>query len=558
MSNTAEVLERHIANAVREVVAELGPPIKAGGGAAQMLGTLVNSLAGQPRQRWIVYARALLSLGCPAEAARLLNAAATLWPDDTEVMYWQGNSLRIAKDARGAEALFRRVLAWDPKHEGAATSLAFLLRDQGRLLAAGEVVMSFRKARGGGLVETLKCGSFLTECRQQPLAAQVYADELESGTRDVRLFVDAASAQLGLGHFDLARSYLDQALAEMRDPRQIGEYALLFANSQKYQSDQHPDFARFRACIEDSSVQEESREAAAFALGKAYDDIGNYALATEAFRIGNALHKARRPWTSNEWDDFVDAELLRRYPPVPHALDSGGQPVFVVGMPRTGTTLVEELLGRSSEVRPRGELDWIRFTAEQLGPTGALTDPAELSRCSRMYLTHARRDDSPARWYVDKNPMNFLHLKLIAAMLPGARVIHCVRDRRDAALSIWSQLFARDEHRYAYDFRDIASFAAGHDRLMSAWHQAPLLPTLTVRYEELVANQDSVIEGMRAFLKLIRPVAAGAVSAERGIGTASVWQARQPVYTTSAGRWQRYRPFVPELDSMPAGIDPVR
>jgi hypothetical protein len=223
----------------------------------------------------------------------------------------------------------------------------------------------------------------------------------------------------------------------------------------------------------------------------------------------------------------------------------------VVGLPRSGTTLTAVQLARHAGVRDRGELPHIPYIADRLEASGRIHDPEALREAANLYSAHLRQDDAPARWYVDNNQLNFRHLDLIARLFPQARVVHCVRDRRDTALSIWSQYFANAACAFANDLHDIAAFSAGHDRLMQHWKQTLDLPIHTVGYEDMVEHSEDVSEQLRKFVGL-PAMAAGRERPARAqvITSASMWQARQPVYRSSIARWRAYAPFMPELEQL--------
>mgnify|MGYP001556795923 FL=1 len=224
-------------------------------------------------------------------------------------------------------------------------------------------------------------------------------------------------------------------------------------------------------------------------------------------------------------------------------------PVFIVGMPRSGTTLVAELLSRHPDVRYRGELGWMPFLAQQLG-SAAQPGSGMLAKAATTYLTQLRQDDAPARFYIDKQPLNFLHLDLIAALFPNARVIHCERSPRDTALSIWMQYFAGPEHGFAYDFEDIAAVVQGCAKLTSNALRKCAVGIRTIRYEELVADSASRMRELAAWIGL-GDFAVPAAPSAATISTSSLWQVRQPVYARSIGRWRAYAPHVPELMRFP-------
>jgi len=172
-----------------------------------------------------------------------------------------------------------------------------------------------------------------------------------------------------------------------------------------------------------------------------------------------------------------------------------------------------------------------------------------LQRAAGTYAEQMRQDDpQAARWFIDKQPLNFRYVDLMLALFPNARIVHCRRDARDNALSLWMQSFLEDVQGYAYDFSDIAMAMRDCERLMAHWHDAHPDSIRTVRYEQLVTAPQAVMAGLVVWLGL--PAAdpnPTPVASPTSIGTASLWQARQPVYASSVGRWKNYATHLPEL-----------
>ncbi len=261
----------------------------------------------------------------------------------------------------------------------------------------------------------------------------------------------------------------------------------------------------------------------------------------------NALARGSVNWSRTAWQEFVEARVTAPRPPSA-GVASGCMPIFVVGLPRTGTTLIAELLGRHPAVCNRGELPcW--NTWHSVWPAWCrATEPAHLREAAGIYLAHLRRDDAPVAHYVDKNPLNSRYLDYVAAMFPQARVIHCRRQARDTALSIWSQPFARDEYGFARDFDDIAALSEGCDELMTHWRQNLLLPIITVTYEQMVADPAATLAAVLPQLELAPYDPSSAIQGQpAAITSASQWQARQPVYGRSVARWRNYAELLPEL-----------
>lgn len=250
-------------------------------------------------------------------------------------------------------------------------------------------------------------------------------------------------------------------------------------------------------------------------------------------------------WSRKDWRRAVEARLASA--PFAHRARSRTDfvPVFIIGMPRSGTTLLAERLSRHPGVCNRGELPWIARLAQRPDLTSAASSKA-LEHAADVYAAQAQRDDSAgARWFLDKQPLNFRYVDLMLALFPNAKVIHCMRNLRDTALSLWMQSFSEDVQGYAYDFDDIAVVMRDCARMMARWHQRYPGAIRAMHYEELVAQPEAAVAGLADWLGASGPDVGGEKSSS--ISTASLWQARQPVYSSSLQRWRRYAEYVPEL-----------
>jgi len=269
------------------------------------------------------------------------------------------------------------------------------------------------------------------------------------------------------------------------------------------------------------------------------------------FRVANTAKRRHVRWDAPAVSGLVD-EILQAFAPaslveVPD--QRGSEAIFLVGMPRSGSTLVADQLARHRDVRYRGELVWLPHVAQQVAQT-ARPSAAQLESAAATYRTQVRQDDAPARFYLDKQPLNFLHLDLIASLFPNARVIHCVRNERDTALSIWMQYFAGSEENFAYDFADIATVMQSCDKLMAHAKKKGAVDIRTVSYERLATDTAACVAELAQWLGLEGDDAGAGAST---ISTSSLWQVRQPVYTRAIGRWRAYAPYVPELASFSPG-----
>jgi tetratricopeptide (TPR) repeat protein len=296
-----------------------------------------------------------------------------------------------------------------------------------------------------------------------------------------------------------------------------------------------------------------------FALGKLYDSTEHYSAAFEQFRLGNDANTNEQAAQNS----LAQLQVLREAFPgdapaaLRHASNTSGLPVFVVGMPRSGTTLVEQILSSHPQVCGAGELTFIGdllnafpayFGRERVYPfavAGLSVD--ELDRLADAYLGKLRACSADVLRITDKMPHNFLHLGLITQLFPSARVIYCARDPLDTCLSIYTHNFSAN-HPYASSLASLGSYYKAAAGLMEHWKSTLNIPIFTVVYEELVADQERVSRAMIDFCGLQwDPACLRFYETRRVVSTPSHEQVRKPLYTGSIGRWKHYREFLAPL-----------
>ena len=454
-----------------------------------------------------------------------------------------GNALR-------AEHELRKLLSEHPGHAQASFFLANVLSTQSRFNAAAKVIETF-VANSSDASAIYESSRMLEQYRHVDAALAVLERALlisQSIRAEVlsELRFQAGRLALSLGDFGKARTLLTAAL-EFAPPLLERHILHALSTSLRYTDRAHPDIALFRSRANDSSASDESKASALFALAKAYDDIDDTHAAAAAWRRANALVSRHSAWSSKSWRRFVKSRLQSAPPPaLPTRYDFS--PIFIVGLPRTGTTLVSEILSCHPDVTARGELTWIEHFAKQLMQHDQYGESSALRSAASVYAAQLVRDDPLTRWYIDKQPLNFRYLDLVAALFPDAKIVHCVRGERDTALSIWGQYFAGTDGGFAYDFACIAEVMRDCDRLMLHWAAHLPLAIHTVHYEDVVEKPEQTVAALENFLDL-PPFDLLAARAKNGaaIQTASVWQVRQPIYHRSVGRWRAYEHLIPEL-----------
>jgi tetratricopeptide (TPR) repeat protein len=494
----------------------------------------------------LLRAQALILAQQPSAAIAVLQAGLTDHPTATELRVALAGLLRERGAIETAEQLLRQALDQQPGHAHASIQLAKMLHQQGRMQAAGEVLQDLGDLPGTDTETLLLVIELLSDCDRHAHAAALCNRAIALGNHDDRLRVHAGGLCSQLGQFEQARAHHMHLVTQ--SPRALEWHCpLALAEIQRYSDAEHPDFATFRK-LEEQSMSEAQRAGLAFALGKAHDDVGAHAEAARYWRQANAIRKQGAIWSRKLWRRSVEQRLAqpRRWPDSPAT--TAVRPLFIVGAPRSGTTLLAQRLARHPQIVSRGELRWLPQLATQLGRQTAIS-ATELNDATDFYTRQLQQDDNATGWLIDKQPHNFMHVDLILAMFPQARIIQCLRQPRDNALSLWAQSFHPGTQEFAYDWQDIGAFLHGSHRLIDHWQRRFPASVTTVQYEHVVAEPELSIAHLLDWLDL--PESQHDATRETSaISTASLWQARQPIYTRAVHRWQAYAPHIPELSTI--------
>ncbi|WP_426152892.1 adenylyl-sulfate kinase [Pseudomonas sp. DC3000-4b1] len=492
------------------------------------------------------------------EATEALEQAVELAPDSPDALCNLGLvRLRQARP-REAQHLLAQALQHRPSHIKACIGMARCLaeldqRDQGVQLLQAAVARSPEHADAW-----CQLGTMHAEEGDSALAA-------EALQRALALRPDFADASVGLASLALERgrqaeavTLLEQTLAAHPD-HHGARYHL--AQARKARPGE-PNLARMEQMLAASSQASPGRRIALhYALGKGHDELGQYEEAFSHFSQGARLKRATLDYSSEADEARLRAIIAEFDGPRLRSLEGQGDPselpVFVIGMPRSGTTLTEQILASHPSVAAAGELhELLRLLQLPLPGHGSAPYPANLrqadaghlSALGQEYVRRLRRHGPDALRITDKLPANYMAAGLIPAMLPNARIIHVSRDPVDTCLSCYTRLFS--EHQEAtYDLAELGAHYRHYARLMAHWRQ--VLPTgrlLEVRYEDLVADLPGQAARLLEFCGLPWNDACLAFHrTERSIRTASLTQVREPLYSSSVQRWRNYEAYLGPL-----------
>ncbi len=449
-----------------------------------------------------------------------------------------------------AEGLFRSLLARNAASPEAFCGLASVLAAMGR---EAEALGWFDRALAlaPNDAQTLNnYGGALTALERTADAVRAYERAVSQEPRYAAAWHNLGHCLTVEGRLEEARYALQQAVALAPGN---GEFHRSLALAAPFRQGD-PRLDGMEAALGEPGLSRQDREELHYALGKAYDDLGRPDDSLDQFLAGAALVRAR-----TAYDEAATLEGFSRIAGVfseqmmaRDAADTAPGPVFIVGMPRSGTTLAEQMLASHPQVHGAGErTDLPRIVAE-LGarfPGGARDlGAADWARIGQRYLSGVRAPRPDALRIIDKMPGNFRYLGLIALALPGAKVIHVRRDPADTCLSCFTTLF-RGAQPYSYDLAELGRYYRAYEGLMEHWRGALPAGIMTeVAYEDLVAGPERELRRLLAFLDLEwDPACLTFHKTSRSVMTASAAQVRRPLYATSVGRWRAHGPRLAPL-----------
>ena len=549
-----------------------------------------KAIAIQPRHpmAYSLLGSACVLLKRNEEAVEHLQKAQALLPGDPNILNTLGTALYAVGKIDEAMEKYQAALRIDPNHPQPSFGLGNCALAQARW---EDAIHSYRKAQQhmpGDFDTNMSLGKAYVNLGSLEEAAECFQHALTLKGHPALVLCELSRVKLLQGELDKALEYIEQSLelnpdakdakalqadiiyktGDMQTAHEIIRKLVDEGYSSTRLVEVYGNLCRhFGECQEviymseslltQNNLKLNDTTTLHYSLGELYDKSDAYDAAYKHFEKANRIMPGKfdRRYYRNAITSLVEGYGADVIKSLPRSSSVDDRPVFIVGMPRSGTSLVEQILASHPHVFGAGELGDIKALASEIlrdkGDQNTTCfrpiEPNTLNVLAERYSSRLDELAGNAIRVTDKMPSNFLWLGVIMQLFPSARIIHCRRDPRDSCLSIFFQQFTKS-HAYANDLKDLAFYYRQYEYLMAHWHEVLDLPLLDVDYEELVVDLEDHARKMVNFLDLEWDSRClDYYKSSRTTATASWDQVRQPVYTKSIGRWKHYRRHIAPL-----------
>lgn len=492
----------------------------------------------------------LLNSGLARESFPPLQQALKLKPEFPEAWMHLGRSYSAMGRYEDATVAYLECLRLAPGHVGGAVNLANVWFRRGYTADAIDLYRQVLSKEPDRWEARLSLASALADEDRFDESLTVIENITPPASRAREVFFQRVHLLTKSGQTEAARLLLD------KDKNHDLRYWLTFFDLAQDDAQRTEAVSGIESRLAEPEANIEAKINGAFTLGEHAHSLKDYPRAFKHYSQGHSWLGEIQPYDHATWEQDVESifKFHQQMCSKNHALDYDNRspkPLFIVGMPRSGTSLLEQILDCHPDVVGGGELPDIGRIAANLRVKGLDSDRFRSE--GTAYLEHLHQLGPQAKWVTDKMPHNFQYIGLIAILFPHARIIHCCRDPRDNALSIWRQRFV-GYHAYANDLSNLARHYTAHEMIMMRWKEKVANPIICVKYEDIVANMESQVVRVLKFLELeFEPACLEFHKNPRKVRTASRDQVNKPLYATSLGQWHSYAeqlaPFIQTLQT---------
>lgn len=492
------------------------------------------------------------------EARQLWSHALKIAPNFVGALMGLGDICKFERNFINAIKYYDKVIVENPKFAMAYLSLSMSLRPLNKLAESEQACRTAVELEPSLLQARDYLGQILIDKGELSQAQSLYEQLISENPQNVKALYELGNLLKSQGKLAQASSCYQQAFTIQPSYSQAH---FTYASIHHYTDTKDAHIVSMQEQIKRDNLPTENKIQLSFALAKAYEDVNDFSRSFRYLEQGNSLRYNRYNYTIESDESFIkniiktfNKEAIKN---LQLSSENSTKPIFIVGMPRSGTSLVEKILSTHNKVHGAGELDYFfklgtnNFLTEK---TGFLFAPLntyskqQLENVGHEYLKQIEQLCKDSTYITDKLPFNMLLIGLIKIALPNAKIIHCVREPKDNCLSIFKKNFTTDNYRFAYNLKTLGQFHNLYRLLMRHWHDVFPGSIYDVHYESLVNNPETEIKKLISACDLDWQSECLRFDKSKSIvTTASAVQVRKPMYTSSVKVWHNYQDYLQPL-----------
>ena len=494
-------------------------------------------------------AKLLQSTGQFRQAATAYGQIIKMAPDHYEANLSLGQLLHKINRNQEALAYLRHAATIRPNDFNASWNVFIVERALSLLIDAEKSLKKLYKIEPDNILFLLNYGVFSTDINKPDRARKLFDRAVKLAPNNALAHAKRGSVQRVQGEFDGAELSYRKAIALDPDCASA-HHGLAFLQKFKEHND---DVKAMVLASQRDTLTDNDRMLLEYALGKVFDNLSEYDTAFRHLLEANRLRRKTYQYSVSDQKKYFKQHELELGAAFQQRFEGKGledsTPIFIVGMPRSGTSLTEQILASHSSVHGAGEVEYMRQVCEvsmtitrQEFPTGLnqVNEDAFIAAASQ-YIEKLRNgvDESILR-VTDKLPHNFIRVGLISAIFPKAKIIHCIRNPLDNCLSIFQQDFSA-AHGYSSNLEELGEYYRVYESLMAFWYE--LLPDKIYRmsYEKMIADPDNQVRELLNYCELpFEEACMNFHKTKRNVNTPSASQVRQPIYQAAVAKWKNY------------------
>jgi tetratricopeptide (TPR) repeat protein len=495
---------------------------------------------------WKVLGIILKKKGRIEEALIINQKTVEINPKDVEAVYNLGNTFKELNRLEEARANYKIVIKLQPEHFGAYNNLGIVLKELGQFEDAEISFKHLVKLKPNNVEAINNLGNILKELSKVKEAKKAFQDS-------IKLKPNYAEAHYNMGIIfeesgELIKAKKKYETVVKLEPSHTRAHYSLSKLKTFDKEDGH--FIQMQNLYYDKSLSNEQRSYLCFALAKSLEDMNNFSSSFKYYTEGNKLKKKLLNYSINQdVDHFYKIKnstiSIKKNSLKNLNLSNTLNPIFIIGMPRSGTSLIEQIISSHSKVMGAGELIYVDQLGRNIATEKFPVNTKKLIDFKKKYLEKLKKLSDGKLNVTDKMPLNFMYVGLIYSVFPNAKIIHIKRDFAATCWGCYIKNFNTKALGFSYNLFDLIKYYQLYEELMKFWENHFDRKIYNIKYESLVTNHDEEIRNLIKYLDLEWEEAClSPQNNKRNVSTASVTQIRKKIYQGSSEKWKKFEPFL--------------